>query len=233
MRRASVFIREGTVSGLIHAYQEGGWGMHPILLLGVASTYIVAERVRELYFRMNLNKEHFFKSLTTYLLKGDLDGMLVVCDQNPAPLSKVIKACLIKLINRGTDAEIQAALDEGAMIETPKIEKNIGFLAVFGNVATLVGLLGTISGLIISFAAVANADAATKAAKLTAGIAEAMHCTAFGLIVAVPAVMAFAFLHARAQHLIEDINEISIRTLNFILANRERFGVGEGEQEAA
>ena len=177
---------------LINAYREGGFGMHPILLLGIASAYIVGERVHQLYFKMNLNKEHFFKNLTTYLLKGDLEGMLVVCDQNPAPLSKVIKACLIKLINRGTDAEIQAALDEGAMIETPKIEKGIGFLAVYGNVATLVGLLGTISGLIISFAAVANADAATKASKLTAGIAEAMHCTAFGLIVAVPAVLAYA-----------------------------------------
>lgn len=221
------------MGGLINAYREGGMGMHPILLLGIACTYIVGERVYQLYFKMNLNKEHFFKSLTTYLLKGDLEGMLVVCDQNPAPLSKVIKACLIKLVNRGTDAEIQAALDEGAMIESPKIEKGIGFLAVFGNVATLVGLLGTISGLIISFAAVANADAATKAAKLTAGIAEAMHCTAFGLIVAVPAVLAYAFLHSRAQHIIEDINEVSIRTLNFIIANRERFGVGGDEAEAA
>ncbi len=221
------------MGGLITAYREGGAGMHPILLLGIACTYIVGERVYQLYFKMNLNKEHFFKSLTTYLLKGDLEGMLVVCDQNPAPLSKVIKACLIKLVNRGTDAEIQAALDEGAMIESPKIEKGIGFLAVFGNVATLVGLLGTISGLIISFAAVANADAATKAAKLTAGIAEAMHCTAFGLIVAVPAVLAYAFLHSRAQHIIEDINEVSIRTLNFIIANRERFGVGGDEAEAA
>jgi biopolymer transport protein ExbB/TolQ len=159
--------------------------------------------------------------------------MLLVCDQNPAPLSKVIKACMIKLINKGTDAEIQAALDEGALIETPQIEKKIGFLAVFGNVATLVGLLGTISGLIACFSAVANADAATKAALLTAGIAEAMHCTAFGLIVAVPCVLAYSFLHNRAQHLIDDINEISIRTFNFILANRERFGVNDGEQKAA
>jgi biopolymer transport protein ExbB/TolQ len=208
-------------------------GMHPILLLGIACVYIVADRSYALFFKMNLNKEHFFKNLTAYLLKGDLEGMLLVCDQNPAPLSKVIKACMIKLINKGTDAEIQAALDEGALIETPQIEKKIGFLAVFGNVATLVGLLGTISGLIASFSAVANADAATKAALLTAGIAEAMHCTAFGLIVAVPAVLAYSFLHNRAQHLIDDINEISIRTFNFILANRERFGVNEGEQKAA
>jgi biopolymer transport protein ExbB/TolQ len=207
--------------------------MHPILLLGLASIYIVVDRTYALFFKMNLNKEHFFKNLTAYLLKGDLEGMLLVCDQNPAPLSKVIKACMIKLINKGTDAEIQAALDEGALIETPQIEKKIGFLAVFGNVATLVGLLGTISGLIASFSAVANADAATKAALLTAGIAEAMHCTAFGLIVAVPCVLAYSFLHNRAQHLIDDINEISIRTFNFILANRERFGVNDGEQKAA
>jgi len=208
-------------------------GMHPILLLGIASTYIVFDRAYALYFKMNLNKEHFFKNLTAYLLKGDLEGMVLLCDQNPAPLARVIKTCLIKLINKGTDAEIQAALDEGALIETPQIEKKIGFLAVFGNVATLVGLLGTISGLIASFAAVANADAATKAALLTAGIAEAMHCTAFGLIVAVPAVLAYSFLHNRAQHLIDDINEISIRTFNFILANRERFGVNDGDSQQA
>lgn len=218
---------------ILAAYHEGGWGMHPILILGLGCAYITFERTYKLYFKMNLDKDHFFKSLTTYLLKGDLEGMLLVCDQNPAPLSKVIKSCLIKLINRGTDAEIQAALDEGALIETPQIEKKIAFLAVFANCATLMGLLGTISGLIISFAAVANADAATKASALTAGIAEAMHCTAFGLVVAVPAVLVYAFLHARAQTLIDDINEISIRTFNFILANRERFGVNEEQEEAA
>lgn len=201
--------------------------MWPILTLGIAALTITVERAITLYFRLNLNKEHFFKSLTTYLLKGDFEGMLLVCDQNPAPLSKVIKSCLIRLTNNGTDAEIQAALDEGALIEVPQIEKRIGFLAVIGNVATLMGLLGTITGLIKSFAGVASVDAATKAAILTKGISEAMNCTAFGLIVAVPSVLVYSFLQARAQILIDDINEVSIRTFNFILANRERFGVGE------
>jgi biopolymer transport protein ExbB len=201
--------------------------MYPILALGLFGLWITVERFYSLYLKMNLDKEHFFKSLTTHLLGGDFQGMLVVCDQNPAPLSKVIKNCLIRLTNKGTDDEIQAALDEGAMMEVPKIEKRVGFLAMIGNVATLVGLLGTITGLIQSFAAVANADAATKAAALTKGISEAMNCTAFGLVVAVPAVLAYSILSNRAQTLIDDINEISIRTLNFILANRERFGVSE------
>lgn len=201
--------------------------MYPILLLGISGLAIVADRVQVLYFKSNINKEHFFKSLTAHLLKGDLEGMILVCDQNPAPLSKVVKTCLIRVINKGKDSDIQAALDEGAMTEVPHLEKRIGFLAVIGNVATLVGLLGTITGLIQSFAAVANADAATKAAELTKGISEAMNCTAFGLIVAVPAVIIYSVLQNRAQHLIDDINEISIRTFNFILANRERFGIPE------
>ena len=212
---------------LIQAFQEGGVMMYAILILGVAALMITFERIVALYFKVNLNKEHFFKNLTAHLLKGDLQGMVQLCDQNPAPLSKVVKTCLIRLLNKGNDADIQAALDEGAISEVPKLEKRIGFLAVIGNVATLLGLLGTITGLIRSFAAVADADAATKAAALTKGIAEAMHCTAFGLIVAVPSVLIYSILQNRAQHLIDDINEISIRTFNFILANRERFGISE------
>jgi len=210
---------------IIKSFQEGGWMMIPILLLGIGALVITGERYYKLYFKINLNKEFFFKTLTAHLLKGDLEGMLLVCDQNQAPLSKVVKNCLVRLMNHGTDADIQAALDEGSLTEVPQIEKRIGFLAVIGNVATLLGLLGTITGLIRSFAAVANADAATKAAELTRGISEAMNCTAFGLTVAVPAIIIYSVLQNRAQTLIDDINEISIKTFNFILANREALGV--------
>lgn len=212
---------------MIQMFHEGGWMMYVILILGVIAVAITVERVRSLYFEMKLNKEFFFKNLTAHLLKGDFKGMITLCDQNPAPLSKVIKNCLIRLVNEGKDEEIQAALDEGALTEVPLIERRIGFLAVIGNIATLMGLLGTIMGLIQSFAAVADADPATKAAALTKGISEAMNCTAFGLIVAVPSIAAYSVLQNRAQTVIDDINEISIKTFNFILANRERFGVSE------
>lgn len=222
------------MTGVIHAFHEGGVWMYPILLLGIGTMFIVVDRGRALYLKMNLNKEHFFKTITSYLLKGDLEGIILVCDQNPAPLSKVIKACLIKLMNNGSDAEIQAALDEGALVETPAINKGIGFMPVIGNAATLFGLLGTVAGMISGFKAVANADPATKAAMLSRGIAEAMNCTAFGLTVAIPTILLYAFMQSRAQHLTDEINEISIRTFNFIMSNRERFGVGgEGSEEAA
>lgn len=212
---------------VVQSFQEGGVMMYAILVLGIAAIALGLERAAVLYFRTKIDKEHFFKNLTAHLLNGNLEAMVQVCDQNPAPISKVIKTCLIRLINHGTDADIQAALDEGAVTEVPKIERRIGFLAVIGNVATLMGLLGTITGLIRAFAGVANADAATKAAELTKGISEAMNCTAFGLMVAVPSVIIYSIFQNRAQSLIDDINEISIRTFNFILANRERFGVTE------
>jgi biopolymer transport protein ExbB len=212
---------------LVDAFRQGGPAMFAILAVGIAVLIITLERAYTLYFRMNLNKEEFFRSLTAHLMKNDLQGMVIVCDQNPGPLPKVIKSCLIRLINKGTDAEIQAALDEGALTEVPHIEKRISFLAVFGNVATLLGLLGTITGLIRSFASVAEADAVTKAALLTKGISEAMNCTAFGLIVAIPAVLLYSIFQNRAQSVIDEINEISIRTFNFVLANRDRFGISE------
>lgn len=210
---------------LLQHFHEGGFFMYPILIIGILSTAVVVDRYRALYQTMPMNKEHFFKSLTSYLFKNDLQGMMLVCDQNPTPLSKVVKACLIRLVNKSKDSEIQAALDEGAMMETPAIEHRIGFLAVIANVSTLLGLLGTVTGMIIAFKAVATADPATKAALLTRGIAEAMNATAFGLIVAIPNLVAYSILQTRAQRLIDDINEISMRTFNFILANRERFGV--------
>jgi biopolymer transport protein ExbB/TolQ len=209
---------------LLIAFQHGGVMMYPILVLGLFMAGISLERFFTLYFRAYLNKETFYKNLTGNLLKGDFEGMIQLCDQNSAPMSRVIKGCLLKLVNRASDAEIQAALDEGAMIEVPQLEKRIGFLAVIGNVSTLVGLLGTITGLITSFASIANADAATKAAELTRGISEAMNCTAFGLVVAVPAVLFYSILQSRCQRLIDDLNEVSIKTLNFILANRSKFG---------
>ena len=84
---------------LVKAFQEGGFMMYPILILGIIMVAITVERTHTLFFNMKLNKDEFFKRLTSFLLKGDINGMISVCDHNPAPLSKVVKNCLLKLIN--------------------------------------------------------------------------------------------------------------------------------------
>ena len=121
------------------------------------------------------------------------------------------------------DAEVQAAMDEAALREMPRIEKRIGYLAMLGNVGVLMGLLGTILGLIRSFGAVANASAAEKATELAKGISEAMYNTAFGLTVAIIAVVAYAFMQSKSQHLVDDINETTVSLLNLITSNRDKF----------
>jgi biopolymer transport protein ExbB/TolQ len=98
---------------------------------------------------------------------------------------------------------------------------------MLSNVATLTGLLGTVVGLIHSFGAVSNADPAQKGTLLAAGISEAMNCTAFGLIVAIPALLAYAVLQSRTQKCVDEINEGSVRIVNLILLNRDKLLQGE------
>jgi biopolymer transport protein ExbB/TolQ len=93
---------------------------------------------------------------------------------------------------------------------------------MLGNVATLLGLLGTIIGLIHAFAAVANANPADKATILAASISEAMNCTAFGLLTAIPALVAYSVLQGRAQHMLEEVNESAVAVLNLIVANKDK-----------
>jgi biopolymer transport protein ExbB/TolQ len=94
---------------------------------------------------------------------------------------------------------------------------------MLGNAAMLAGLLGTVSGLISCFEAVANVNPADKATILANGISEAMNCTGFGLLTAIPALIAFSVLMGRTQHIINDINETSVSVLNLIVTNRDKF----------
>ena len=106
-----------------------------------------------------------------------------------------------------------------------RLEKRTAFLALLANVAMLAGLLGTIVGLIQCFAGVAGVDASEKARVLSDGISEAMNCTAFGLVVAIPALVAFSLLQGRTQHMIDDINETSVGVLNLIVANKDKMRI--------
>jgi biopolymer transport protein ExbB/TolQ len=118
-------------------------------------------------------------------------------------------------------------MDEAALRELPRLEECTGYLAMFGNVATLVGLLGTIIGLIHSFAGVAGVDPSMKATLLAKGISEAMNCTAFGLICAVPALLFFAILNGWTQSILDDINEVSVQVVNLVVGHRNAMKGGQ------
>jgi biopolymer transport protein ExbB/TolQ len=209
------------MSGLLNAFHEGGWGMYPIAASMVAALAIVAERFWVLYRRAAIDKDEFLRGVKKHLYAGDLEKAISYCaGQKKVPLVQVVKAGLIQ-VPKGED-DVQAAMDEATLREAPTIERRTGYLAMIANVATLLGLLGTIVGLIGAFAAVANANPADKATLLSKSISEAMNCTAFGLGVAIVALVAYSILQGRTQAMIEDLNESAVSVLNLVVANRDK-----------
>jgi biopolymer transport protein ExbB len=203
-------------------WEQGRWGMYPIAVCLVVAVAIIIERTMVLFFSASINKDGFLRGLKKHIYAGDLDKAInYVAGQKATPLTNVIKAGLMN-VPKGEE-EVQAALDEASLRETPRLEARTGYLAMLGNAAMLAGLLGTVAGLISCFEAVAHVNPADKATILAEGISEAMNCTGFGLLTAIPALVAFSVLMGRTQHLINDINETSVSVLNLIVSNREKF----------
>ncbi|MFY0528086.1 MotA/TolQ/ExbB proton channel family protein [Archangium gephyra] len=203
-------------------WEAGQWGMYPIAVCLVFALAIMIERGIVLFGKASINKDAFLRGLKKHIYAGDLDKAInYVAGQKQTPLTQVIKAGLMN-VPKGEE-EVQAALDEASLRETPKIEARTGYLAMLGNAAMLAGLLGTVSGLISCFEAVANVNPADKATILAHGISEAMNCTGFGLLTAIPAVVAFSILSGRASAIVNDINETSVSVLNLIVNNRDKF----------
>src|SRR5512144_3007242 len=209
------------MESMFKAFDNGGIGMYPIAVSLVFALAIMVERVYVLFFQSNVDKETFLRGLKKHIYAGDLDKAISYCaGQKRTPLVSVIKAGLIN-VPKG-EQDVQAAMDEATLRESPKLEARTGYLAMLGNVATLLGLLGTIVGLIGAFGAVANANPADKATILANSISEAMNCTAFGLLTAIPALVAYSVLQGRSQHMLDDINESSVAVLNLIVANKDK-----------
>lgn len=206
-------------TSLVHHFQEGGWPMWPILAMNLLSWAIVLERAFALYVAVREDKNELQAGIQRHVMRRDIHAAIrFLGSQKQGPLARIIKAGLLK-VNK-SDKEVQAALDEASLREVPYIEKRTGHLAVMANAAVLVGLFGTILGMITCFGGVATADPSSKAIMLAKGISEAMNCTAFGLFTAIPALLCYAILQSRTQQVVDGINESVVSTLNLVLANR-------------
>ncbi len=207
------------MSSLGQQFQEGGWGMYPIVVWQILALGIIIERAVYLY-KSSINKDVFLATMQKCVLAGDIGRAIKLCSAADAPLARIVKAGLMK-VNR-PDAEVQSAMDETALDELPRIERRTPYLALLANLAMLSGLLGTVTGLIGAFGAVANADPSSKATLLAKGISEAMNCTAFGLLAAIVALIGFAVLNGKTQKLIDDINGATVQVLNLVVNNRSK-----------
>jgi biopolymer transport protein ExbB/TolQ len=216
-------------------FKEGGWGMWPIVFWMIFVIAITVERAMYLY-KASINKDAFLSNIQKCIYAGDVGRAIKLCSSANAPLARIVKAGLMK-VNR-PDEEVQAAMDEAALRELPKIDHRTAYLAMLSNLAMLSGLLGTITGLIAAFGAVGghgggpSIDPGKKAELLAAGISEAMNCTAFGLIVAIIGLIAFALLNGKTQGVTDDINEGTVVVLNLVTQNRSKINLA-GVQQAA
>lgn len=203
------------------AFCEGGFVMYVIAFVGLLVLFLIVERLMSLQ-RLTVDKSQVAENLFSMILRGDIRQAIAFCDSRPTPLTNTLKAGLVQAMNKRPDEEVQVAMDAAVLRETPRLEGWTSFLAVFGNMGVLVGLLGTIIGLIRSFSGVAEADAATKAAELSKGISEALNCTAFGLLVAIIAIVAYGFFQIRIGRAINDMQESSMTLMNLVVANRDK-----------
>ncbi len=203
------------------AFLVGGPAMYVIALIGLLTLFLIIERMWALR-SMGVDKNDFNENIFGMVLRGDIRQAISFCDSKPAPLTSTLKQGLVQVLNRRPDEEVQVAMDASVIRETPRIEGWSSFLAVFGNLGTLVGLTGTILGMIKSFQGVAKADAATKAALLSKGISEALHCTAFGLMVAMIAILGYGYFQVRIGRIINDMTESSMTLMNLVCSNRDK-----------
>ena len=188
-------------------YQEGGFMMHLIALAFALGWAITIERVYFLFFKAKINKHQFLSQIVADINGDKLDKAIEHAAKSQAPLAKIVKAGIERA--KAGDSHFADAMDQASLANVPFLERNTPYLAMIGNVATLLGLLGTIIGLIAAFGAVAYADPSQKATILSKSISEAMNCTAFGMLTAIPALVAFSVLNGKTQRTIEDIQEAS------------------------
>ena len=208
-------------------YSDGGAWMHPILFMSVIGLGVIIERFIFLYFKYNINAQAFMAQIQKLVMANNIDRAIKLCNAAPsAALPKVIKAGLTRA-NKGPE-EIQNAVEEATLEIVPIVTKRTTVLQQIANIATLLGLLGTILGLIQAFEALADPAIPPdkRQAMLANGISIAMNTTAFGLMVAIPCLMAQVFLASVTKKIIDEIDQYSVKLEN-LLISRLHGGAGE------
>lgn len=205
------------MSAIAEAFRQGGGWMYVILVVSIIAIGIVIERFIFLFFKYNINAHAFMAQIQKLVMANNIDRAIKLCNAAPsAALPKVIKAGLTRA-NKG-EIEIQNAVEEATLEVLPQVMKRTPTLQALANIATLLGLLGTIIGLIQAFEALKNATPDTRQELLSQGIALAMNTTAFGLIVAIPTMAAHLFLAGMTKKIIDEIEQYSVKLENLLVS---------------
>ena len=211
------------IYSIVAFFHKGGLFMYPILLVFVAGMAISVERWVQLNRIRSVNRK-MWNVLHPVLAKGEFDKARALIKKDTSTISQMLGMGLARqgAVRRREDIEI--AMEESMMEIIPQLEKRTPYVALLSNIATLLGLLGTIMGLIAAFTAVANANPAEKADLLSASISVAMNTTAFGLMCAIPLLLLHAKLTSTTGQIVDSLEMASVKALNSISNfNRRHF----------
>jgi biopolymer transport protein ExbB/TolQ len=206
-------VEQSFIQSLALFMDEGGifmWIIFAIWCLGVA---ISLERIKCL-FTYDTDGNNLMNIIKKHVLNNEVQKAIQTCSNSKALLPTVMRAGL-KRANQ-TKEQIQDAIESAYLEVIPKIDKRMSYLGLVANVSTLLGLLGTIYGLIQSFSAVANADAASKAKLLALGISKAMNTTAFGLISAISIMVIHSILTSKSEKITGELEENAVKLVDLL-----------------
>lgn len=204
-----------TIYYSIKFFNDGGAFMYPILMVFAVGIAIAIERWLKLNSSMRRNRRTW-DEIQPVLQEGDFDRAREFTAKSDTELGMVLSLGLSRQGSVRRRDDIEIAMEEGMMEIIPQLEKRTPYLAILANVSTLLGLLGTIVGLIQAFTAVANANPSEKANLLSNAIAVAMNTTAFGLIAGIPLLMMHSFLTAKTTEIVDSLEMAQVKTLNVI-----------------
>lgn len=204
---------------------EGSFFMYFIALFAAIALAVAGERIYYIVVRSNVNADKFMAEVRKLVAGGNMERAIELCEKGK---QKALPFVVLRGLKRANESEtldfraIQNAVDEGTLEVIPKLKERTNYLSMLANVATLTGLMGTIYGLILSFTAVSGEGVpeAEKSRVLARGISTAMNTTIFGLMVAVPTLIAYTYLSNKTAKIIDELDEHLVKLINLITGNR-------------
>jgi biopolymer transport protein ExbB len=200
---------------IIRFFQDGGMFMYPIAVILVIGMSIAIERLMSIGSAKRKNRTAF-EAMLPMIQRKDYKAALNYAGQSDSDIANIYGAGISRMPTSSKREDIEYAMEEGLMETIPKLEKRTAYIATLANISTLMGLLGTIIGLIAAFTAVATAAPSEKATLLSQSISVAMNTTAFGLISAIPLLLAHTVLQSRTSEIIDSLEMAGVKFLNLI-----------------
>lgn len=208
------------VESIAQQFNAGGPFMWVILIVLAVACAVVLERAAFYFVICRGSTSRLASRLASALGNGNHQEAARLVADRRTPLHVLLRTAVERDAAGMSAAQIQEGVEEAAIRELPRYGERLNYLALFANVATLLGLLGTIAGLQVSFSSLASVEAAQKATMLAKGISQAMNTTAFGLIVAVPCMVFYTILNNKQQRLTKELDEAVVKTVNLIKNRR-------------